>query len=125
SSVGASSTSLTGFGTALEKGYEYTNSTKSLLDAIDKLSEKAGPTSSLQSNTVGLNSSNLNMAVEANEQSTVVQPFVIGTIAAAVGVVQGVIGVAKSFIGGKNTTKNTQTSIQFDGIVNTTGTSTL
>ncbi|WP_257670958.1 hypothetical protein [Parapedobacter tibetensis] len=53
------------------------------------------------------------------------QAIGVGTVAAVIGVVQGVIGVVKSFTGGKKTTKNTQTSIQFDGIVNTTGTSTI
>jgi len=126
SSVGASSTSLTGFGTAMEKGYEYTSTTKSLLDAVDKLREKLGPNGDSQANTAKLNNPSSSVpVVNANEPNTVVQPFVIGTITAALAVVQGAIGVAKSFIGGKNTTKNTQTSIQFDGIVNTTGTSTL
>lgn len=111
SSVGASGTSLSGFGTAMEKGFEYTGSAQSLFDAIDKL-DKA----------LDGNKSATTTATTAVSSDVIRPNSTIGTIAGAIGVVKGAMGVVKSFFGGKKKTSSiTHTSIQYAGIVQTTG----
>lgn len=112
SSVGASGTSLSGFGTAMEKGFEYTGSSQSLFDAIDKLDKTINGDKSAKS------------LVSTTE---VIKPTsIIGTVAGAIGVVKGAIGVVKSFFGGKKKISTiTHTSIQYSGIVKTSGTANI
>lgn len=112
SSVGASGGNVSGLATFLNKGYEYVSSGTSFLESIEKLEQKKnGTTSSSQSNS---------------QNSTAPQAVTsIGTVAAGVGVVKGFLGFVKSFFGGTKSASNTQTTLQYSGIVSTTGTATL
>jgi hypothetical protein len=112
SSLGASGGGVSGFATFLNNGYEYISSGTSLLESIEKLDGKINPPPSSQA------ASNI-------QSDAQVAPLAIGTVAAAVGVVKNLFGFVKSFFGGSKSASNTQTTLQYSGIVNTTGTATL
>lgn len=122
SSVGASGNSVSGFANFVKNGYEYLNSGTSLLESIDKLNEK------LNGSPQGLNQTTNKLAstpqARSSNTGTAAAPAAVGTVAAAVGVVKGVFGFVKSFFGGTKSATNTQTTLQYSGIVNTTGTAT-
>jgi len=111
SSVGASGSSVSGFADFVKNGYEYLNSGTSLLESIDKLQEK-------------LNGSTTSPITGSTASKSVAAPAAVGTVAAAVGVVKNLFGFVKSFFGGSKSATNTQTTLQYSGIVNTTGTAT-
>lgn len=111
SSVGAAGSSASGFANFVKNGYEYLSSGTSLLESIDKLQGKVNGSASAQSPF-------------APQSSAQAAPAAIGTVAAAVGVVKGVFGFVKSFFGGSKSATNTQTTLQYSGIVSTTGTAT-
>ncbi|HWV75393.1 MAG TPA: hypothetical protein VN040_26935, partial [Pseudosphingobacterium sp.] len=108
SSVGAAGNSASGFANFVKNGYEYISSGTSLIESIDKLDGKINPSPSSQTQS----------------EAQVAPQSIIGTVAAAVGVVKNVFGFVKSFFGGSKSATNTQTTLQYSGIVNTTGTAT-
>lgn len=118
SSIGASGGSVSGFANFVKNGYEYLNSGTSLLESIDKLQEK------VNASPQGQTSNKLASTTQATTTGAAVAPAAVGTVAAAVGVVKGVFGFVKSFFGGTKSATNTQTTLQYSGIVNTTGTAT-
>lgn len=126
SSVGASSPSANGFANAVEKGYQYITSVHSFLEALDKFNESKknkGQTllASPSSDPIPTTSKNSDLSVKDDVQ---VLPQSI-SVTAAVGLVKGGIGLIKTFFGGTKDTKNTQTTLQYAGIVETTGTANL
>ncbi|MGK9117008.1 hypothetical protein [Olivibacter jilunii] len=122
SSVGASGNSVSGFADFVKNGYEYLNSGASLLESINKLQEKLN--SSPQEQSQVTNKLANTTQTKFSNTGTAVGSAAIGTVAAAVGVVKGLFGFVKSFFGGTKSATNTQTTLQYSGIVNTTGTAT-
>ncbi|WP_164123693.1 hypothetical protein [Sphingobacterium sp. xlx-130] len=127
SSISASSSSTSGFAQAMQKGYEYASSTQSFLDAISNLQNKIGTTSS--SSAASITTNNNSFPISQPSQNIQAEfkaaSGVITIVSAAVGVVKSVIGLVKSFSGGKKSSTATQTTIQYSGIVNTTGTANI
>ncbi|WP_164126893.1 hypothetical protein [Sphingobacterium luzhongxinii] len=111
----------------MQKGYEYASSTQSFLDAISNLQNKIGTTSS--SSAASITTNNNSFPISQPSQNIQAEfkaaSGVITIVSAAVGVVKSVIGPVKSFSGGKKSSTATQTTIQYSGIVNTTGTANI
>lgn len=109
--MGAASTSVSGFNNAINRGYEYASSTGSFLEAVTKMQEKSSS-----------NKSNSFSESEVALKSQVQPSSTIATVTAAVGVVKGLLGVVKTFTGGAKSASNTQNTLEFSRIVQTTGT---
>ena len=106
------------FSKFINGGVEYTTSSGALLESINKLQTITNP--NVQSKA--------NLSTKAGnslETSKLKAAIPVATIAAAVSVVKGVFGFVKSFVGGAKSGANTQSSLQYNGIVNTTGTAIL
>jgi len=106
------------FSKFINGGVEYTTSGGALLESINKL----------QTLTATKVQSKADLSVKAGnglETPKVRAAIPVATIAAAVSVVKGVFGFVKSFVGGSKSGTNTQSSLQYNGIVNTTGTAIL
>lgn len=121
SSVGTTTTSFSNFGKVINNGYEYISAADGLLSTVDKIA-KPSTTARINSKlqTFGT-TKNMPVGDDKIESSAIG----IGTIAAAVSVIKGGIGLVKTFVGGRSSVRNTQTSIHYSGIVKTSGTSTL
>lgn len=120
SSVGASTSNKSNFGTAIEKGYEFISSTHSLLESIDKFNGIKN-----RSNNSVLDNESDMIISSTNQDNVKPQAIGIPTVTAAIGIVKAGVGLIKSFFGGKKETKNTQTTLQYSGIVRTTGTANI
>lgn len=120
SSAGASGSDPSKFSQYLNTGYEVAGHLETIL--------KTFPSKSAQSINF-LN--NHNSPLRANTpKETVVnskpKASIIGAITLGATALKGIIGIVKSFSGGKkNSATNTQTTIQYSGIVSTTGTANL
>ncbi|GEM_PF-1220130 len=117
SSIGGAGKSGSDFAKFINGGVEYTTSGGAFIESINKLIEafpnvkaKAAIPSEAQNN---LETSKLRAALP------------IATVAAGIGVIKGLFGFVKSFVGGSNSATNTQTTLQYNGIVKTTGTANL
>lgn len=99
-------------------GVEYTTSGSALLESINKLQESSS--SKVQSKA--------DLSVKAgnsSETSRLRAVIPVATVATAVSVVKGLFGFVKSFVGGTKSGTNTQSSLQYNGIVKTTGSAIL
>ncbi|WP_104385564.1 hypothetical protein [Sphingobacterium sp. HMA12] len=103
------------FSKFINGGVEYTTSGGALLESINKLQGIVNP--KVQSKA-DVSTNNL----EASRSRAALP---VATVAAAVSVVKGLFGFVKSFVGGSKSGGNTQSSLQYNGIVNTTGTAIL
>ncbi|VTR44465.1 Uncharacterised protein [Sphingobacterium thalpophilum] len=117
SSIGGAGKSGSDFAKFINGGVEYTTSGGALVESINKLKEsfpdvkaKVARSTKAESN---LETSRLRAAIP------------IATVAAGIGVIKGLFGFVKSFVGGSKSATNTQTSLQYNGIVKTTGTANL
>lgn len=115
--IGGAGKSSFDFAKFINGGVEYTSSAGALLESINKLKEAIPNVQS----RADLMSTEKNNMKAANLRAAVP----ITTIAAGVSVIKGLFGFVKSFVGGSKSATNTQTTLQYNGIVKTTGTTSL
>src|SRR5690606_27357489 len=117
---GANSTSTSGFSSALEKGYEYISSITSFAKAIENLINKSDASTFAQTEPFYEGYS-----IPTTENESVSPQVAITTITGILGAIQASVGLVKTFFGGKKSTTATQTTVQYSGIVKTTGTANI
>ncbi|CAM3771684.1 hypothetical protein [Sphingobacterium prati] len=120
SSAGASGSDPSKFSQYLNTGYEVAGHLETILKAFP--SKSAQSINSLNNHSSPLKANTPNQAVVNSKPKA----SFIGAITLGATALKGIIGIVKSFSGGKkNSATNTQTTIQYSGIVSTTGTANL